>query len=73
MRRCPGAAPLGRRVKPAPAKACSGFSRPPRQTPTVGPSKPNDRLIQPSIHLESIVWPPAGARCPATRCLVTPL
>ncbi|NTZ82254.1 hypothetical protein FCJ61_04275 [Burkholderia metallica] len=73
MRRCPGAAPLRRRVKPAPAKGGRGFSGSRRKTPTDGPDKPNDRLIRPSIHRESIVRQPAGAPRPGARCLVTPL
>ncbi|AQQ42363.1 hypothetical protein A8E81_27130 [Burkholderia cenocepacia] len=60
-------------VKPAPAKAGRGFSGLPRKTPTAGPHKPNSRLIRPSIHRESVVWPPAGAPRPGVRCLVTPL
>ncbi|AZQ52757.1 hypothetical protein D5R55_07915 [Burkholderia cenocepacia] len=73
MRRCPGAAPRLHRVKPAPAKAGRGFSGAPPKTPTDGPDKPNDRLIRPAIHRESIVRQPAGAPCPGARCLVTPL
>ncbi|RQU71137.1 hypothetical protein DF141_21600 [Burkholderia cenocepacia] len=57
----PGAAPLRHPVKPAPVMVDRGFSGARRKTPADGPDKPNDRLIRPSIHRETIVRQPASA------------
>ncbi|PRE03363.1 hypothetical protein C6P77_04820 [Burkholderia ambifaria] len=58
--------------KPASAHAGAGFDDRLSAPPALA-AKPNDRLILPPCHRESIVLSCVARPCPDARCLVTPL